>query len=58
MDAPHEEVLAALRFRQAQENEMVKLGSARNLLIPIDLSDDIRAVERCIQLCKIKREQK
>ncbi|MNZ30127.1 hypothetical protein D3C78_473850 [compost metagenome] len=58
MDAPHEEVLEILLFRQAQENEIVKLGSQRNALIPIDLSADIRAVERCIQLCKAKREQK
>ncbi|WP_339478161.1 site-specific integrase [Pseudomonas sp. RL_5y_Pfl2_69] len=58
VDAPHEEVLKALQFRQAQENEIVKLGNRRDMLIPIDLSDDIRAVERCIQLCKIKREQK
>jgi hypothetical protein len=58
VDAPHEEVLEALRFRQAQENEIVKLGSQRNMLMPIDLSADIRAVERCIQLCNIKREQK
>lgn len=57
MDAPHEEVLEVLLFRQAQENEIVKLGSQRNALIPIDLSADIRAVERCIQLCKAKREQ-
>lgn len=58
VDAPHEEVLEILLFRQAQENDVVKLGSQRNALIPIDLSNDIRAVERCIELCKIKREQK
>ncbi|TDV37504.1 hypothetical protein EDF87_12540 [Pseudomonas helmanticensis] len=55
--APHEEVLEALRYRQAQEQEVIKPGSLRNLLIPIDLSTDIRAVERCIALCKAKREQ-
>ncbi|UZE14567.1 site-specific integrase [Pseudomonas sp. B21-053] len=56
-DAPHDEVLEALRYRQAQEQAIIRPGSMRNLLIPIDLSDDIRAVERCIELCKIKREQ-
>jgi integrase len=58
VDAPHEEVLDALNYRQAQEQAVVmKSGSMRNLLIPIDLSDDIRAVERCIALCKAKRAQ-
>lgn len=58
-DAPHEEVLDALKYRQAQEQAVViKSGSMRDLLIPIDLSDDIRAVERCIALCKAKREEK
>ncbi|KPY42651.1 Uncharacterized protein ALO48_02482 [Pseudomonas syringae pv. rhaphiolepidis] len=58
-DAPHEEVLDALKYRQAQEQAVVmRSGSLKNLLIPIDLSDDIRAVERCIALCKAKREEK
>lgn len=57
-DAPHEEVLNALRYRQTQEHALIKPGSLRNLLIPIDLSEDIRAVERCIELCKIKRGEK
>lgn len=57
-EAPHEEVLNALIYRQAQENTVaMKSGSMRNLLVPIDLSDDIRAVERCIALCKAKREE-
>ncbi|KQO38029.1 hypothetical protein ASF15_07870 [Pseudomonas sp. Leaf83] len=56
--APHEEVLNALHYRQAQEHALIKPGSLRNLLIPIDLSEDIRAVERCIELCKIKRGDK
>lgn len=57
-DAPHEEVLNVLKYRQAQENTLfIKSGSMRNLLVPIDLSDDIRAVERCIALCKAKREE-
>ncbi|HDS1756045.1 site-specific integrase [Pseudomonas sp. M5] len=57
VDAPHEEVLEALRFRQTQEQALIiKSGSMRNLLIPIDLSADIRAVERCIAQCKLKRE--
>ncbi|MEJ5905595.1 site-specific integrase [Pseudomonas kermanshahensis] len=56
VDAPHEEVLDALRYRQAQEQALImKSGSMRDLLIPIDLSGDIRAVERCITQCKIKR---
>lgn len=56
VDAPHEEVLDALNYRQAQENAVVmKSGSMRKLLIPIDLSDDIRAVERCIALCKAQK---
>lgn len=56
VDAPHEEVLDALNYRQAQENAVImKSGSMRNLLIPIDLSDDIRAVERCIALCKAQK---
>lgn len=56
VDAPHEEVLDALNYRQAQEKAVVmKSGSMRNLLIPIDLSDDIRAVERCIALCKAQK---
>ncbi|SNB62943.1 hypothetical protein SAMN02745900_01026 [Pseudomonas sp. URIL14HWK12:I8] len=56
VDAPHEEVLDALRYRQAQEQaSIMKSGSMRDLLMPIDLSGDIRAVERCIAQCKIKR---
>lgn len=57
VDAPHEEVLEALIYRQAQELAVIKPGSMRNLLNPIDLSPDIRAVERCIALCKAKREE-
>lgn len=57
VDAPHEEVLEALLYRQDQEQSVVKAGSMRKLLIPIDLSPDIRAVERCIALCKAKREK-
>lgn len=57
VNAPHEEVLEALIYRQAQEQAVIKPGSMRNLLNPIDLSADIRAVERCIALCKVKREQ-
>lgn len=56
VDAPHQEILDALNYRQAQETAVVmKSGSMRNLLIPIDLSDDIRAVERCIALCKAQK---
>jgi len=59
VDAPHEEVLAALMERQAAEKQLLKFGGQRILLIPIDLSPDIRAVENCIARCitrKIERE--
>ncbi|RON42536.1 hypothetical protein BK664_01415 [Pseudomonas brassicacearum] len=52
VDAPHEEVLDALLYRQSQEQSVITRGGMRSLLIPIDLSADIRAVERCIALCK------
>lgn len=56
MDAPHQEVLEALLYRQQQEQELIRPGSMRNLLNPIDLSMDIMAVRRCIQLCDAKRK--
>ncbi|MFJ4392473.1 site-specific integrase [Pseudomonas soli] len=56
VDAPHEEVLEALIYRQSQEQELIKIGGMRKLLTPIDLSADIRAVERCIHLCRMRRE--
>lgn len=56
IDAPHQEVLEALLYRQQQEQELIRPGSMRNLLNPIDLSMDIIAVRRCIQLCDAKRK--
>lgn len=56
VDAPHQEVLEALLYRQQQEQELIRPGSMKNLLNPIDLSMDIMAVRRCIQLCDAKRE--
>jgi hypothetical protein len=58
VDAPHQEVLEALVQRQTAEQQMLRIGGLRNLLIPIDLSADIRAVENCIARCnahKIER---
>jgi len=56
VDAPHQEVLDALLYRQQQEQDLIRPGSMRNLLNPIDLSMDIMAVRRCIQLCDAKRK--
>lgn len=56
VDAPHQEVLEALLYRQQQEQELIRPGSMRHLLDPIDLSMDIMAVRRCIQLCDAKRK--
>lgn len=56
VDAPHEEVLKALLYRQQQEQELIRPGSMRDLLNPIDLTMDIMAVRRCIQLCDAKRK--
>lgn len=53
VDAPHQEVLEALVQRQSAEQSLLRIGGARNLLIPIDLSADIRAVENCITRCNI-----
>lgn len=51
VDAPHQEVLDALEQRQAAEQQALKIGGQRNLLIPIDLSSDIIAVKNCIARC-------
>lgn len=57
--APHEEVLEALKIRQEEENQALRIGGARNLLIPIDLSEDILAVQNCIDRCNAhKAEQR
>jgi hypothetical protein len=54
VDAPHHEVLDALLHRMEAEEQVLKIGSPRNLLIPIDLSADIRAVKNCIALCEFR----
>lgn len=53
--APHEEVLEALTFRQKEENQALRIGGARNLLVPIDLSADILAVQNCIDRCNARK---
>ncbi|MGV8677295.1 site-specific integrase [Pseudomonas aeruginosa] len=59
VDAPHQEVLDALVQRQVAEKQALKIGGPRNLLIPIDLSIEIRAVENCIARCIARKaEQK
>jgi len=61
VDAPHQEVLESLLQRQAAEKRGLKIRGLRNLLIPIDLSADIHAVENCIARCtahKAEREMK
>jgi hypothetical protein len=59
VDAPHQELLEELVKRQAAEEQALKIGGPRNLLIPIDLSADIRAVENCIARCNARKiEQK
>lgn len=57
VDAPHEEVLNSLLYRQAAEAQALKIGGTRNLLIPIDLSADIRAVENCINRCNARKAE-
>jgi integrase len=55
--APHEEVLNALRKRQAAEDAMIKIGGTRKLLTPIDLGPDIRAVQACIARCNARKAE-
>jgi len=55
VDAPHHEVLEALIQRQAAEEKPLRIGGQRSLLIPIDLSSDIRAVENCITRCNDRK---
>lgn len=55
--APHDEVLSALLKRQAEEKEMIKIGGLRKLLVPIDLSADIRAVRTCIERCNARKAE-
>ena len=58
VDAPHQEVLEALIQRMAAEEQILKIGSPRNLLIPIDLSADIRAVKNCISRCSFHKAKR
>lgn len=58
VDAPHLEILEALVQRQAAEEQMLRIGGLRNLLIPIDLSSDIRAVENCIARCGARKAER
>lgn len=58
VDAPHQEVLSALLQRQSAEEQSLKIGGLRNLLIPIDLSADIRAVENCIARCNVRKAER
>ncbi|NYT73381.1 site-specific integrase [Halomonas sp. QX-2] len=53
--SPHEEVLEALLIRQEEESRALHIGGARNLLIPIDLSADILAVQNCIDRCNTRK---
>lgn len=53
--APHREVLMALKIRQEEENQALRIGGARNLLVPIDLSADILAVQNCINRCNARK---
>lgn len=55
--APHLEVLEALKLRQIEENKALHVGGARNLLVPIDLSSDIRAVQNCIDRCNARKAE-
>lgn len=55
--APHEEVLYALRNRQAAEEAMIKIGGTRKLLTPINLAPDIRAVRACIARCNARKAE-
>lgn len=58
VNAPHQEVLDALERRQAAEEQVLKIGSPRNLLISIDLSADIRAVKNCIEHCNARNAKR
>lgn len=53
--APHQEVLEALRNRQEDEDQALRIGGAKNLLVPIDLSADILAVQTCINRCNARK---
>lgn len=53
--AQHQEVLEALTNRQEEENQALSIGGARNLLVPINLSADIIAVQNCIDRCNARK---
>ncbi|XGA78618.1 hypothetical protein OR573_08750 [Halomonas sp. CH40] len=55
--APHKEVLKALKIRQEEENQALRIGGARDLLVPIDLSADILAVKNCIDRCNARKRE-
>jgi integrase len=55
VSAPHHEILEALNIRQEEENLALRIGGARNLLVPIDLSADIIAVQNCIDRCNARK---
>ncbi|MDH4610426.1 site-specific integrase [Pseudomonas sp. BN102] len=55
--APHYEVLKALHFRQAEEKRALRIGGSRVLMVPIDLTSDIRAVENCINRCENRKSE-
>ncbi|HDS5592607.1 TPA: hypothetical protein QHU17_004038 [Enterobacter hormaechei subsp. xiangfangensis] len=57
ISAPHQEVLDALLQRQQAEKESLKVDGLRNILLPIDLSQDIRAVQQCIELCNLRKAE-
>ncbi|MFT6301128.1 MAG: integrase [Granulosicoccus sp.] len=55
--APHHEVLVALKIRQVEEEQALRIGGAENLLLPIDLSADIHAVQNCIDRCNARKAE-
>lgn len=57
ISAPHQEVMDALLQRQQAEKESLKVDGLRNILLPIDLSQDIRAVQQCIELCNLRKAE-
>lgn len=57
VSAPHQEVLDALEVRQKEENSALRIGGARDLLLPIDLSADILAVKNCINRCAARMKE-
>lgn len=57
VSAPHKEVLEALKIRQEEENQALRIGGARDLLVPIDLTADILAVKNCIDRCAAREKE-